>query len=257
MLIDYHLHTARCGHARGTMEEYVNAARAKGIVEIGFADHIPMYWLPEEERDPELAMTMNELPEYVNEVEDLRERFKDITIWLGIEADYIPGEEEKLKQILFNYPFDYVLGSVHYIDGWGFDNPSQVKKYSYMDIEKLYYKYFALLKQAARSKLFDIMAHPDLIKKFGYVPRQNINNLYRETSSVFKNAGVKVELNTSGLRAPVGEIYPHYLFVQECINQGIKFTLGSDAHSPEDVGKDLDKAVQLAAPELISSFYNR
>ena len=94
---DYHLHTSRCGHARGSMQEYVAAARAGGLTEIGFADHLPMYWLPPGQRDPGLAMAMEELPGYIGEVQALREENPGLVIRLGIEADYIPGREGELQ----------------------------------------------------------------------------------------------------------------------------------------------------------------
>lgn len=252
MKVDYHLHTSRCGHARGTMHEYVLAAKARGLAEIGFADHIPIYWLPKEQGDPGLAMSFSELDEYISEVHVLRGEFPDIKIGLGIEADYIPGQEKKLEDFLSRYSFDYVLGAVHYVNGWGFDNPAYLFQYQHWDIDELYSRYFSLLQQAAATGLFDIMAHPDLIKKFGYRPRKNILPLYRETAGIFKKAGVYVEINTAGLRAPVREIYPHPDFLKECMAAGLKFTLGSDAHTPEQVGQDLEQALELVDQDQIA-----
>jgi histidinol-phosphatase (PHP family) len=227
------------------MEEYIQAARDRGLREIGFADHIPMYWLPENLRDPELAMSAAELPNYIEDVAYFREKYPDMVVKLGIEADYIPGREEELSKVLSCYNFDYVLGSIHYVDGWGFDNPAHIKKYEDWNIDELYHRYFHLVQQAALSGLFDIIAHPDLVKKFGYRPKGNLQELYRETARVFKRAGVYVEINTAGLRAPVGEVYPHPDLLRHCIEQGIKFTLGSDAHAPEQVGEGLDSVSSL------------
>ncbi len=251
MLVDYHLHTARCGHARGTMEEFVLAARGKGLKEIGFADHIPMYWLPDEHRDPELAMSYAELPVYMEEILALRAKYTEMTIKLGIEADYIPGREEELSQFLSCYDFDYVLGSVHYVESWGFDNPAYIARYKEWDIDELYHRYFDLVQQAARSGLFNVMAHPDLVKKFGYRPQGSLHDLYAETARVFKSAGVYVEINTAGLRAPVGEIYPNHEFLQYCIKHGIRFTIGSDAHLPEQVGEGFEQIPLLVSESNI------
>jgi len=254
MIVDYHIHTSRCGHARGTMEEYVLAARSRGLKEIGFADHIPMYWLPEKQRDSELAMSLGELPGYVEEVYFLREKYPDMVIRLGIEADYIPGKETILNELLSRYAFDYVLGSVHYVDGWGFDNPSFISKYREWDIDELYRRYFRLVQQAALSGLFDVIAHPDLIKKFGYRPAGSLLPVYEETAKIFKKAGVCVEINMAGLRAPVGEIYPHPEFLRQCSKQGLKFSLGSDAHAPEQVGLGLEQALKLVDERRIVRF---
>jgi histidinol-phosphatase (PHP family) len=227
------------------MKEYVERAVELGLPEIGFADHIPMYWLEEKERDPEIAMSFEELPGYVAEVEKLRAAYPGISIKLGIEADYIPGCEDELKRILDAHPFDYVLGSVHFIDGWGFDNPAYIDRYRHCDIDVLYRRYFQLLQQAAGSGLFNVMAHPDLVKKFGYRPRAGLEKLYEETARVFAETGVCVEINTAGLRAPVEEIYPSFGFLQVCRNYGVPVTTGSDAHVPEQVGYQFDKALEL------------
>jgi len=245
LLPDYHIHTARCGHAAGRMDEYIAQALALGLKEIGFADHIPMYWLSEGDRDPELAMPECDLGNYVAEVERLRASYSGITIRLGIEVDYIPGHENKARRILERYPFDYVLGSVHYVDGWGFDNPALIHRYENCDLDDLYRKYFRLVQQAAQSGLFDIMAHPDLIKKFGFRPRCDLQELYDETARAFAEAGVCAEVNTAGLRVPVGEIYPAESFLQTCRNNGVPVTTGSDAHLPNQVGHGFDRAFDL------------
>jgi len=245
LLPDYHIHTCRCGHATGEMKEYVERAIELGLPEIGFADHIPMYWLAEKKRDPGIAMTSEQLPEYVAEVEKLRAANPEIPIRLGIEADYIPGREAELEKILKAYPFDYVLGSIHFIDGWGFDNPAYIDRYRHCDLDALYRRYFQLLQQAAQSRLFDIMAHPDLIKKFGYKPQGDVQGVYEETARVFAETGVCVEINTAGLRAPVEEMYPSFGFLQACRNHGVSVTTGSDAHTPEQVGYQFDKALEL------------
>ncbi len=259
-LPDYHIHTARCGHAAGRMEEYVERALKLGLPEIGFADHVPMYWLDQRDRDPTLAMPPEQLPEYVAEVERLRAAYPGITIRLGLEADYIPGYEEKLQPLLEGYPFDYVIGSVHYIDGWGFDNPAYRDGYWEKDINRLYREYFKLVRLAARSGLFDVVAHPDLIKKFGYRPRDDLREVYEETARAFAVAGVCVEVNTAGLRAPVGEIYPAPGFLRACCRHGVPATTGSDAHAPSQVGADFDSARRLlveAGYEEIAFFKGR
>lgn len=242
---DYHLHTSRCGHARGSMRDYVAMARVRGLREIGFADHLPMYWLPPEQRDPGLAMAMEELPGYITEVQALREENPDLVIRLGIEADYIPGREGDLRDLLAAYPFEYVLGSVHFIDGWGFDNPALVEEYRQRDIGDIYRAYFDLVQRAALSGLFNIMAHPDLVKKFGFRPAGELVELYDDTARAFHRAGVIAEVNTAGLRAPVGEIYPGTILLQAFCRQQVPFALGSDAHTPEQVGAGLAEARDL------------
>lgn len=242
-LADYHVHTRRCGHATGELEEYVGVARAKGLREIGFSDHIPQYFLQKRLRDTSLAMREEELDAYVADIQKISSALSDITVRLGIEADYAPGKEGVLKAILDRYPFDYVLGSVHYINGWGFDNPAQMSGYAGRDIDALYGEYFRLVQRMVATGLFDVVAHPDLLKKFGYRPRSDILPLYEETVRTIAAAGLAVEVNTAGLRQPVGEIYPVPAFLELCFHHGIPVVLGSDAHRPADVGRDFDKAV--------------
>lgn len=245
MPVDYHIHTRRCGHATGEMEEYVQAAQQKGLVEIGFADHIPMYFLPPAERDPEIAMADQELPDYVADIRRLQEKFAPFKVKMGIEADFAPGLEDELKAILRRYDFDYVLGSIHFLDGWGFDNLKYIAEYEHRDITQIYAQYFQLLCQAAASGLFDSLAHPDLIKKMGFRPSGDISYFYEQAVKTIAEADICVEVNLAGLRVPVAEIYPAQPFLQLCHRFGVPVTLGSDAHKPEQVGAGFDTAVKL------------
>lgn len=245
MLLDYHIHTKRCGHAAGEMSEYVAAVKERGIREIGFADHIYMYWLPAEQRDRGLAMAAEELPDYVQAVLAMRRANPDLPIKLGLEADFIPGAEAALAEILSLYSFDYILGSVHFLGEWAFDDPDRMDEYQNHSIDDLYVRYFRLVQQAARSGLFDIMAHPDLIKKFNFRPSFDLTSLYQETAAVFKEAGVCVEVNAAGWRYPVGEQYPAAAFLKICLDHGVPVTLGSDAHKPELAGEGLDRGAAL------------
>jgi len=228
------------------MEEYVEAALAAGLAEIGFSDHIPMYWLPEAERDPGTAMPMEELEEYVGDVLRLRERYPEIPIRLGIEADYIPGREEELARLLERYEWDYVIGSVHFIGDWNFDHPALVNRYAEWDISDLYARFFTLEQMAARSGLFDIMAHIDLIKKFGHRPSADLSRLYADVARAMADAGVAIELSTAGLRKPVGEVYPSPALLGECARCGVPLVISSDAHSPEEVAYEFDRARAVA-----------
>lgn len=243
-MVDYHLHTKLCGHACGEMEEYLAAVARQGLTEVGFADHLPLYFLPPSERDPGLAMAAEDLPVYVEAVRKL-EGDSPVRVKLGIEADYVPGWENRLAALLASFPFDYILGSVHFIDGWGFDNPAEMEGYRRYDNKTLYRRYFTLVQQAALSGLFDIIAHPDLIKKFGFPPPDGLIPLYEETAAAFKKAGICMEINTAGLRAPAAEIYPSREFLHICCRHGVLVTLGSDAHRPADAGAGLPEAVAL------------
>ena len=164
---------------------------------------------------------------------------------MGIEADFVPGHEDQLKSILASHRFDFITGSVHFIDGWGFDNPAELAEYARRDIDTVYRQYFELVQQAALTGLFDIMAHPDLVKKFNFRPARDLRPLYEETARVFKRAGVCVEVNTAGLRYPVKEIYPAPELLEIFFKHGLPVTIGSDAHRPADVGAGLPEAIEL------------
>ncbi|MTI81417.1 MAG: histidinol-phosphatase HisJ family protein [Firmicutes bacterium] len=260
MLIDYHLHTARCGHASGTMQQYIDAARQVGLTEVGIADHIPMYWLPSEKRDPEVAMTDKELTGYIVEVQQLQQANLDITIKLGLEVDYIPGHEKAAEEIISSLPLDYVLGSVHYLDGWGFDNPEYMHKFDQWNLYELYQHYFDTVCQGAKSGLFNIMAHTDLIKKFGHRPNWDLSPLYEQVASTFAESAVSVELNTAGLRYPALEQYPSKELLKVLYKHKVPVTMGSDAHNPQQVGQDIKIARQMLIEvgyKEIATFSNR
>src|SRR5215210_5767979 len=144
-LADYHMHTVLCGHATGSIDEYVQRALGLGLDEIGFAEHIYLYHLPPAKRDPELAMREDQMHIYTEMVEGARQRYPEITIRLGLEADYIPGHTARLAEILGSFPWDYVYGSVHFIDGWGFDDPRYKAEYGKWRIDDLYARYFDLV----------------------------------------------------------------------------------------------------------------
>ncbi|AVX21046.1 histidinol-phosphate phosphatase [Carboxydocella sporoproducens DSM 16521] len=245
MKVDYHIHTARCGHASGRMEEYVEAALARGFAEIGFADHLPMYWLPEAKRDPEIAMTFAQLPGYVAEVKQLQQKYPGISIRLGIEADYLPGCKPRLLQALAGYDWDYIIGSVHFLDDWGFDDPRQLEEYNRRDPEQYWEEYYRLIQESALAGVFDIIGHADLIKKFDPPRPSQLYRLYDETVAILAQCQVAVEINTAGWRVPAREQFPDADFLARCARAGVPVTFGSDAHKPEQVGYNWDKAIDL------------
>ena len=245
-VVDYHVHTARCGHASGAMERYVEHAIESGLAELGFSDHLFMYWLPEDGRDPQLAMAEWEHDFYIEDVERCRTRYgSDISIRLSTEADYIPGHEPALENILRRYDWDYVIGSVHFIDGWGFDDSRYLAGFAEWDIDALYARYFDTVGASAETGLFDTIGHCDLVKKFGHRPRASQAEAYTAFAKRLARTGVCVEVNTGGLRKPVAEMYPHPDLLQACHDVGVPVTFGSDAHAPNEVASDFESASAL------------
>lgn len=242
-MIDYHIHTKLCGHASGEMEEYVQCAISVGVKEMGFSDHMPMVTNHEDG----LAMPMEKLPFYVEQVLSLRDSYPDIDIKLGIEADYFPGLEEECKKIIDKYPFDYVIGSVHFIKKWGFDNINQIDKWNEKDINQVYRDYYALLRKSAQSGLYDIIGHSDLVKKFGQRPSDDLSDEIEHTAQVFSDYKMACEINTAGLRRPVLEIYPSLDILKIYRKYDISIIFGSDAHRPGEVANNFDNAYRIAA----------
>ncbi|MFH1688663.1 MAG: histidinol-phosphatase HisJ family protein [Candidatus Eisenbacteria bacterium] len=255
-LVDYHIHTKLCGHAIGEPIDYVREAVKRGLTEIGFADHMPLLRISDEH----LTMGPHQLPQYVSLIEELRGAAGGITVRLGIEMDYFPGQMDEIWAAAADIDFDYVYGSVHYIDGWGFDDSRRLSSYQGRDPDEVYVEYFALFCEAAREGGFDIMAHPDLVKKHGIVSRVPIDHLYEAAALALSEAGVAIEVNTSGLRVRAVEPYPSLSFLKLCARHGVAVTLGSDAHAPRQVGMDFDIAVRMlekAGIKEIATFERR
>ena len=243
-MIDCHVHTARCGHGEGSAAEYVAAARTKGIGVLTFTEHLP---LPES-LDPcrEYSMAEHELPAYLHEIGVLASASQTAparpTVLTGIEADWLPSHLPHVERLLSAFSFDLVLGSVHFLEGWAFDDPRLMQQWDRADVDAVWEQYFGLLVDAARSGLFDAMAHPDLVKKFGYRPTFDPRELYEAAAGAFAATGTAVELSTAGLRKPVGELYPSMEFLTACARAGVPATLGSDAHRPDEVGAGFEMA---------------
>ncbi len=241
--LDYHMHTKRCGHATGEVEEYVAEAKKKKLKEIGFSDHLPFVT----HRDAQYTMDLPELPDYHRDIERARDRHAaELTIKIGIEADYMEGQTGKIGKLLSEYPYDFVIGSVHFIKKWAFDDPREQEKWKNANVDEISRRYYDLLKAAAGAGIYDIMGHVDLVKKFGHRSSEDLTPLVEEAGEAFKKAGVSVEINTSGLRKPVKEIYPTPAILKIYRRHGVPITFSSDAHAPGDVGADFDQAASLA-----------
>lgn len=240
---DYHMHTALCGHAVGSLREYVQQAINIGLKEIGFSDHAPMV----HERVHWVTMDMRQLPLYHRLIDEVKEEFSGkIVIKYALEADFIEGYENKTKEIIDSYPYDYIIGSVHYVNGWAIDDPLTLERWKTADINQVWRDYFHLLRQSAKSGLFHIIGHSDLPKKFGHRPTVDMTAEVKKTAEVFKESGVAVEINTAGLRKPIAEMYPSLEYLKIYNQAGVPLTFGSDSHRPEDVGKNFKEAIELA-----------
>lgn len=239
---DYHIHTALCHHAEGEPGQYREVAAGLGIGEICFTDHMPTV----DGYDPRHRMTLAQFPHYREMVAGLQGAGPPEVLF-GLEADYHDGCETFLGDWLPARKLDFVLGSVHFIDGWGFDNPEDRHVWDRVDVTGTWRKYFDLIGRLADSGMFDAVAHLDLPKKFGYRPAdKDLREMARPVLDRIARAGMGIELNTAGLRKPVGEIYPSPLLLAMAREREIPICFGSDAHRPEEVGAGFGAALVAA-----------
>jgi histidinol-phosphatase (PHP family) len=251
VLTDYHTHTPLCGHAEGHPRDYALAAQKAGLAEIGLSDHNPMPTQFDEWR-----MAPHQLPEYLMLVEEARRDFPYFPIRLGLECDFISGYEDHIRHLLTQAPWDYLIGSVHYVrtpvpgssgtETWDLDSPRHLKKWDYNDVELIWSLYFAEYAQMARSGLFDFLAHPDLVKKFCRVPKGDLSRFYKNAITAIAESGVALEVSTAGLRKDCGEIYPSKQFLEMAFKAKIPIVINSDAHNPAEVAYAFDKALTFA-----------
>jgi histidinol-phosphatase (PHP family) len=254
MLTDYHLHlrpddldaTAAAYYTPANAERYREVASERGIEELGVAEHVYRFQqaLDVWQHPFWRRYATDDIDDYccfVREHTDLR---------LGIEADFIPGAEDRTANLLHARDFDYVVGSVHFLGERALDTD----EYSVWDgsasSERIWSHYYATLAEAARSGLFDILAHPDLVKVWGRErpqPQGDVRRYYEPAVEAIAESGIAVEVSTAGLRKRAQEIYPAPAFLAMCVEAGARFALSSDAHRAQDVGADYEQALELLA----------
>lgn len=244
------------------IERYIRTGVERGIEKFGIVDHL--YRFQEFRPYYEKHMILDDSPvgrkqsywldrvcvysieSYLSAVKKAQEN--GLPLALGIEADFFPGGEEELRDLLKACEFDYIIGSVHFLDGWGFDNPELKDLFLEKDLEQLYRKCFDLVIQAAESGLFDIIAHLDNLKVFGFRPDEtSLIPMYRDVAAALKRSGVATEINTGlAYRYPVKEMCPSRTFLSVLFEHQVPVTLSSDAHFPDDIGTMLDDALEMA-----------
>lgn len=240
---DYHMHTPLCRHASGEPTEYAAQALRAGMDEIGFSDHSPM---PQDDFD-NWRMRLDQLDEYVEKVKKARQDHPQLVIRMALEVDYLPGGEDWVRELAKRHPWDYLIGSVHYVEeGWDVDNPTKISIWKARDCWEVWSAYFQRLEAAAGSGLFQILGHADLPKKFNFYPQRSLDQLYAPFLRAASRRQVAIELNTAGLRKECKEIYPSQALLRMAQREGVAITFGSDSHAPEEVGMNFVEAVQWA-----------
>jgi histidinol-phosphatase (PHP family) len=256
MLTDYHVHLRPDGEGSlaadyftpGNVARYREAADERGIAELGASEHVYRF---------RQALDVWQHPFWrENAVDDLDayvEFAHEQGLRVGVEADFVPGREDRMANLLDGRGWDYVIGSVHFVGEQAVDHPDwDIWSTGSVEPEKVWRRYFEMLGEAARSGLFDVLAHPDLVKVWGADrprPEGDLRRFYELAIEGIAEGGVAVEVSTAGLRKPVGERYPAPPFLAMCLEAGCPIALSSDAHHPEHVGFEYASTVEWLAEQ--------
>jgi histidinol-phosphatase (PHP family) len=256
VIVDYHMHlrapNESIDHSVAAVERFVEVAAERGLAEIGFTEHVyyfqetrPLWSAPYH-----LERSSYALEPYVDAVVAAKER--GLPVKLGLEVDYVPGKEAETAEILGPYPWDYLIGSIHFIGEDGIDGPPSLV--DRVGAEEAWRRYYGTLAQASECGLFDSLAHPDLVKMYG-------PEIPWDWAAVADSLdGTRLEVSSAGLHKPHGELYPNLRLLEEARSRGVEITLASDAHVPQNVGRDLDRAIEharAAGYETVTVFEGR
>ncbi|MBD3775491.1 MAG: histidinol-phosphatase [Rhodobacteraceae bacterium] len=252
MRIDIHNHTTFCNHAQGSIDEYIQRAIALGIDIYGFSEHAPMDF------DKKYRLRFEDMQQYENLILEAKEKYKNkIDILLGYEVDFLPRH---MNEQVLSRKVDYMIGSVHFVNEWGFDNPEFIGEYKNRDIDEIWQRYFDAIEEMAKSGLFDIVGHLDLIKIFKFLPKKDIKLISANALKAIKRSNMVVEINTAGFRKPIGEPYPSRNLLEVIYELEIPITFASDAHAIDQIGFKYDDIVDIAKEigfSKIMTFKNR
>ena len=234
---DYHMHSSY-SDGRSVPEDYIQPAIEAGLSEIGFSEHLTLF------KDPEdWNMNPVNISPYINHLERLQNTIKSIKIKIGLEVDFFAGKEKEIDAFLHPLPLDYIIGSVHYLGEKTVDTGPEF--YEGKSIDRLFESYFDSVIAAVASGLFDIIAHCDLIRIYGYKPSSDLEPLYRKLTKTMKNHDVAFELNTNGRNRPLADFYPDRKFLHIFREENIPVCVNSDAHMPSRVGQYFEEAYDL------------
>ena len=243
-LVTTHVHTTFCNHADGSIACMAEAAERAGITTLAFTEHYPLTHA----FDPTERVSMRpwRVGEYLRTIDEVRAAHPGMEILSGCELDWLGSTDDRGLTAEDFADFEIVLGSVHYIDGWGIDDRGRQDHWDEVGVDVLWRRYFELWCEAVTSDWpFTVMSHPDLIKKYGHVPSFDPLPLYREAAEAAAASGRMVEVNTSGSYYACKEIFPCPTFLRELCRAGVPCTVGTDAHSVEETARDIEAGYRL------------
>ncbi|MFT4413138.1 histidinol-phosphatase [Fredinandcohnia humi] len=248
MLTDYHNHLELGTLTLDYLMKFIEVARSEKIEHFGISEHAYHFYQTKDIlRNPWVdERRYYDMTDYV----DLFKRAwkNNIDVKMSIEMDYTPGKHKEMEIFISSYEFDYVIGSIHWVDDFGIDLAEFKKEWDRRDLYDTYEKYYDQVITLAESNLFDIIGHIDLVKIFNYIPQDEefLLHQFDRITTALANSKTCVEISTAGLRKPIGKLYPDPRLLQMCFDKKIPIVLSSDAHKPEHVGADFDQAIQLA-----------
>lgn len=247
-LINTHCHSRYCGHGAGEVAAYADAAAAAGLTTLAFTEHFPL----SDAFDPDgyLSVPAADLPAYLAAVEQARRDHPDMEIICGCELDYLAADEDRALSAADLAPFELILGSVHFVDAWPFDDPAQRSAWDEPGApDRIWRRYAEVWCQAAAdpAQPFHVMSHPDLAKKFGFYPSFDLAPLYEAMAEAAAAGGRMVEVNTSGSYYACAEMFPAPALLAAFCRAGVPCTVGSDAHDPANVARDIERGYALMA----------
>lgn len=242
MYFDLHTHHDRCGHAEGTIRDYIEAAVSHGLQIIGISDHSPYFGEEEDRPWPGITMAKSEFARYIAEVLELKEEFKDrIEVLLGVESDFFPEHADIYRSVYAQYSFDYIIGSVHKSDGVSIFNKKRWKGLKESELVRQKELYYDLIRQSAQSGMFQILGHIDAMKGY-YPPFSDIpTDAVEQTLKTIGECGLAIEINTSGKMKDCGGWYPSDAMLERALFYGVSATFGSDSHVPHRVGDEFEQ----------------
>ncbi|MCH4184117.1 MAG: histidinol-phosphatase [Eggerthellaceae bacterium] len=240
-LITTHTHTNFCGHATGSIHDMVNAAQVAGITTMAITEHYPL--TPHFDPHDYISMHKDRVNEYIQTIDNERRAHSSMDILTGCELDWLGDSEDRTISNEDLKPFDVILGSVHFVDQWAFDDPEQRHHWDDVGVDEIWKRYFEIWCEAASSdRPFTIMSHPDLVKKFGYRPTYDPQPLYDQAAEAAMAGHRLIELNTSGAYYACKEVFPAPNLLKAFCHAGVPATVGTDAHQVETVARDIKSA---------------